>query len=232
MHVRDPKGFYVYILFRETGIPLYVGKGRGARWFIHEKRAKDGDTYKDRAIRKILLKRRDVPKIKVAEGLTNKQAALIEIALIAAIGRDDLGKGPLVNLTDGGDGCVSPSRAVRVRMGAKNKGRIHTKETRAKMSAAKQGFQISPEARAIGAAKRTGQKRSEEAKAKMRAAKLGKKLSPEHVAKIAAKNKGRVFSLESRANMSAGRLAIDVRAIVKNSWRPGGPRRAKLEGTT
>lgn len=143
------------------------------------------------------------------------------------IGREPIG--PLINKTRGGDGCVEPDEELRYRMGRGMRGRKLSDETRAKMSEAKKGFQITAEARAIGAAKRTGQKRSEESKAKMRAAKLGKKLSPEHIEKIASKNRGRIHSQEIRDRMSVARLAIDASAIVKNSWREGGPRRTRLK---
>lgn len=230
VYKRDPKGFYVYILFRETGVPFYVGKGRGNRWLWHERSSRDGgNTHKDRLIRGVLDKRTDVPKIKFCEGLTNLEAAEIEKTLILVIGREKDG-GPLINQTRGGDGCVDPDDELRHRMGNGMRGRKLSDETRAKMRVAKKGFKISAESRAIGAAKRVGLKRSDETKAKMRAAKLGKKLTPEHVEKIAAKNRGRKFSKEACENMSAARRAIDVRAIVKRSWRPDGPRRAKLEG--
>lgn len=226
---RDPKSFYVYVLFRDNSEPFYVGKGRGLRWLWHEKSAREGgDTHKDRLIRQILSRRADVPKVKVREGLTNDEARELEVALIAAIGREP--RGPLINKTRGGDGCVEPSDDVRIAMGAANKGRKLSAETRAKMSASKKGFKITAEARAIGAAKRIGLKRTEETKAKMRAAKLGRKLTLAHVAKIAAKNRGKVQSPEARAKISAARLANpNISDIVKNSWRPDGPRRTKLK---
>lgn len=228
--MRDPNGFYVYILFRETGIPFYVGKGRGNRWFWHERSAlTGGDSHKDRLIRTILNKRIDIPKVKVREGLTNAEAAKTEKALIAAIGREKDG-GPLINQTEGGDGCVDPDDDLRYRMGNGMRGRKLSDETRAKMREAKKGYSMSPEDRARAAKTRTGQKRSEEAKEKMRAAKLGKKQKPEHVAARTAKIRGKIRSPEQRERYSAARKKIDVAGIVKNSWRPGGPRRAKLEG--
>lgn len=55
----------------------------------------------------------------IHENLTWKEACEFEIKYIAQIGRADLGKGTLVNLTDGGDG---------------NLGYKHTNEAKAKMS--------------------------------------------------------------------------------------------------
>jgi hypothetical protein len=161
--------------------------------------------------------------------LTNEEAAAVERAFIAAIGREKDG-GPLINQTRGGDGCVDPDDDLRYRMGRGMRGRKLSEATRAKMRAAKKGFKITAEARAIGAAKRTGQKRSDETKAKMRAAKLGKKQRPEVVAARTAKITGKRRSLEQRAKYSEARKRLDVSAIVANSWREGGPRRTKLEG--
>jgi len=46
----------------------------------------------------------------VAENLTSKEAGEMEVLLIAKYGRIDLGEGYLVNLTDGADGAVRPSK--------------------------------------------------------------------------------------------------------------------------
>jgi hypothetical protein len=98
-----PNGFYVYILFREDGeTPFYVGKGGFDRWLQHERAAhKRGSLKND-----IILSMRAagvlvVPKLKIAEGLTSRQAAELEVATIARIGRYP--NGPLVNLTKGGE---------------------------------------------------------------------------------------------------------------------------------
>lgn len=89
---------YVYIIFRSNGIPCYVGKGSGGRWTKHVNRSHN------KHLTNIYNKSGgDLPVIKVREGLTDLEAIETEIALIAAIGRDAMG-GPLVNLTDGGDG--------------------------------------------------------------------------------------------------------------------------------
>lgn len=229
--MRNPNGFYVCILFRENGTPFYVGKGRGTRWMWHERSARTGGiSHKDRLIRGVLERRETIAKIKVAEGLSNVVAIEMEKFLIKKLGRETDG-GPLINQTQGGDGCVEPDDELRYRMGNGMRGRKMFDETRAKMRLAKKGFKITAEARAIGSAKRTGQKRSEETKAKMRAAKIGKKQKPEHVLARTLKLRGKVRSAESRGKISAARLANPaISDIVKNSWRPGGPRRLKLEG--
>ena len=92
--------FYVYILFRPwDGSPFYVGKGKGARWLKFNR-------PDNRHFRAILKKARrlglEVPSVKIRDGLAEDEALSLEMIFIAAIGRGK--KGPLVNLTDGGDG--------------------------------------------------------------------------------------------------------------------------------
>lgn len=94
--------FYVYVIFRPNGEPCYVGKGQRDRWKQHIKNSHN------RRLRRIIAKAqregRDIPILKVRDCLTDAQACEIERVFISAIGRDDIGLGPLVNLTDGGEG--------------------------------------------------------------------------------------------------------------------------------
>jgi len=94
----DHVDFYVYMYFRPSGIPCYVGKGRRGRWLAHLKRSNNPHLT-------AIIKKAggSVPHLKLFENLTNQQAILIEVALISAIGRRVHG-GSLVNMTDGGDG--------------------------------------------------------------------------------------------------------------------------------
>jgi hypothetical protein len=104
--------FYVYVYFRpDTGLPCYVGKGRGPRWIAHNKQRSPNPH-----LRNIINKYGEIPCVKTHQGLTEAQAFEIEIALIAAIGRGK--KGPLVNLTDGGEGSSGyvPSDSSRAKM--------------------------------------------------------------------------------------------------------------------
>lgn len=108
--------FYVYALFREDGeAPFYIGKGRGARMFVHERSAHRFTSHKDRIIQMMAANGIvSIPKVKLAEGLTDDDAKQIECDLIQLIGRWPLG--PLTNLTRGGDGVadLSPeSKAVK-----------------------------------------------------------------------------------------------------------------------
>ena len=106
--------------------------------------------------------------------LSWESACNLEKFYINKLGRKDLKKGNLVNLTDGGDGNVGliHSDEMKAKMkgnknGASRKNYTHSEETREKMSIALKG-RVSP---------RKGQtfKHTDEAKLKISLAQLGKK---------------------------------------------------------
>ena len=143
----ERRDFYVYVLFRPNGVPCYVGKGSGKRWQNH---LYHGDCNPH--LRRIIEKAGgDIPRVKIHQGLTEAEAFEAERAFIAAIGRVKDG-GPLVNMTDGGDGAS---------------GAIRSDETRAKMSAALKG-------KNIGKSRNVGVRFSDERKANISAAKIGR----------------------------------------------------------
>jgi hypothetical protein len=185
--------FYVYALFRESGVPLYIGKGCGDRWLHHEKRARNGvGGYKHEIIRGMQARGLEVIKVKLHEGLTEAVAHAYEVALIRAIGRGQAG--PLVNLTDGGDGVSGFKHPP---------GKKRSPEHVAKVAAARRGKKFSPESLAKLSASHLGKPVSLEARAKLRAAFVGKKHSPEHIEKRTAPQRGKKNTAEARAKMSA-----------------------------
>lgn len=123
--------YYVYVLFRPNGVPCYIGKGKGKRWKTHEKRASNP------MLAKIIASAGgEIPKVKIREGLTEQEAFETEIAFIKAIGRMAHG-GPLVNMTDGGEGVSNPLPETRYKIGSARRGKVVTDETRMRMSEAR-----------------------------------------------------------------------------------------------
>lgn len=195
--------FYVYVIFRPTGEPCYVGKGKGGRWKDHVRNAYNPH------LRRIYDKANgDLPVVKVRDHLTNDESVLTEIALIAALGREVDKSGILVNISTGGDGVPGwvPSEETRLRISVGNSGKKHTDDTRKLMSAIRRGRLKSAEHRnAIGAA-HVGMKRSEECKERMRAAAAkNREKKAESISKYHA-----AMTDEQKAqrgkNISAGRL--------------------------
>ena len=90
--------------------PLYVGKGKGRRMYDHQ-RDKDGTSRPDaydgmfyRYLRKMRRENREPVIVMIAGTLTEQEALDEEVRSILEIGRKKLGTGPLLNMTDGGDG--------------------------------------------------------------------------------------------------------------------------------
>jgi len=130
--------FYVYAHYTPDSIfPFYIGKGQGKRAYT-------------KASRNILWKR-TVQKygyrIKIMyDQLSESLALLLETELILKYGRKDIGCGPLVNLTNGGEGesgrefskthCQNISKAKRNKPSIR-KGTVLTEEIKVKIRAAR-----------------------------------------------------------------------------------------------
>jgi len=217
--------FYVYILLRPwNGVPCYIGKGTRGRCFVHQKM---GEKHPNLRLRRIIAKASEpLPVVKVAEGLTEDQAFILEKALIKQYGRKTL-----ANSTDGGEGFT---------------GGRHTAESKARIGKAhsilKLGHEVSEETRKkIGDANR-GRVRSDEQKEKIsqsikesEKAKAhikqladdmrGKHLSDEHKEKLRQANLGSRRSPEARAAMSEaqrrrvhGPISDEVYAKRQEYW--------------
>ena len=160
--------FYVYIYFdpMKPGTftygnltfnyePFYVGKGCNGRMDDHlynaKRMNKGGKSPVLNKCWSLITKFNCEPIIsKYETGLTEDIAFWLEIQLIAEIGRRNMGKGPLLNLTDGGDGVSG--------------GRWHlSKEIRESRSIArkgKPGYPRSKESIEKGAQKLRGRKQN------------------------------------------------------------------------
>jgi len=102
-------GNYKYGKFNFNYEPFYIGLGKNKRIDSHIKKAvyNKEKSFKDNVILKILKENQEPLRYKLYENLTIYSAKRLEKCLIKLIGRRDLNKGSLVNLTDGGDGCQS-----------------------------------------------------------------------------------------------------------------------------
>jgi hypothetical protein len=200
--------FYVYVLFRENGIPFYIGKGRRNRWIMHEWEASHGRKgHRFNIIRKMQAKGFSIPKVKLHEGLLEDVANAYEIALIAAIGRMPVG--PLVNLTAGGEGAsgIPMKPHVRAMLSARQKGKSPSPEIRSRISASLKGRPLASSTRA--AMSETRKNPSQEARQKRSLAMKGRVFSQDHRAKITASKTGAKASIETRKILSdAGKRRV------------------------
>lgn len=177
------RDFYVYALFRENGIPFYVGKGSGIRFRQHFWSANlKTKSHKNSIIRGMLAKGIEPIVALLAEGLDAETAYSYEIIWIQALGR--LPSGMLTNRTDGGEGSrgFSPETIEFFRQRAS--GYRHSEATKVKLSAAAKARD--PEARkAVGP--------------KISAALKGRTITWQ--AKMSASLQGRVFTDEWREKL-------------------------------
>lgn len=207
--------FYVYALFREDGSPFYVGKGHGNRCDHHVRDSRRGRSHKDRIIQGVAARGSEIPIVKIADGLAESVALQYEIALIAAIGRTP--DGPLVNLTDGGEGVAGLVHTAehRAKNSAAQRGRKMSPESVAKTRAAKLGKPLSPQHREKISRSRTGQKPSSDTRSRQSAAHRGKKFSPEHRAALGEAARGRHVSSEQRVRLRDANLGKMASAETK-----------------
>jgi hypothetical protein len=118
--ILDPRPiYYVYVLFDWRGIPRYVGKGKEGtkREDVHERKTDIYNQSKNEFIEQTWIMLEELPKVRIRENLSEAEAFLIEISFIAALGRIDLRKGPLVNMTNGGDGTSVLSQQTLTKKG-------------------------------------------------------------------------------------------------------------------
>lgn len=174
----------------QSGVPFYVGKGSGSRFYMSNHLSNEQPFLK-RKIKKV-----GVDNVKVHflhKSLTEERAFELETFYIKQYGRRNLGKGTLCNLTNGGEGIIGHvhSEETLQKMSENNKGENnpmygthHTKKSKKKMSENTKGKKYDEKTRQkVSKATKGknnpmyGRKHSEESKQKMSEAKKGKKLS-------------------------------------------------------
>ena len=113
------KQFYTYLYFNQQ-TPIYVGKGYGDRVTIHLTNKTNKNQYFCNKVKK-MIREGNEPIIKIINVNNEIEAFELEILLIKLIGRKDLGTGPLLNLTDGGEGTTGHILTEEQKQSCKNR---------------------------------------------------------------------------------------------------------------
>ncbi len=217
--------FYVYILYYSDGVtPMYVGKGCDDRWLVHEKICTlpayikhNRRLYKN--IESIISTGSAVPKSLFIQGLDDKGAQYFERLTIKKIGRKALGTGPLLNLTDGGDGMSGHIHSIetRLKMSKSRKGKVKSPETLQKLSNALKG-------RKVGGHPGKGVfHHSEESKRKMSESHKGKIIPEETLLKFRARRWTEEQKEERRKSMighpTSDETRLKISLAITEVWK-------------
>jgi len=173
--------FYIYAYYKpdvdpEYGPPFYVGKGSGERAYVHLARCQEslprsgGCRFFYATLRKMLVAGVQ-PEIEIVmDHLLEEEAFAFEKQLIRCIGRRDLRRGPLCNLTDGGEGRSGfvVAEETRRKIGAAHRGKMVSVDIRAKISAGKRGSRHTSETRQRMSQSQIGRKHSAATKLRLR----------------------------------------------------------------
>jgi len=216
--------------------PFYVGKGHGNRIFNHltEDYNKSVNKFKLNVINKIITGGFDLKDfiIKVHENITNEEACIKEIELIALIGRRNKKSGTLTNLTDGGEGragyVVSDDAKLRISKARSNSKASDT--TRKKISDARKKQVITDEHKRKISEGNKGKIISDEHKSKISKSLTGIIRSDETKQKISDSQKGRIPWNKGKKNIYSNETKQKISDSQKGRipWNKG----KKLNGKT
>lgn len=220
---------YVYALFDCRGVIRYIGAGKGARWYEHRSTIDTSNPRKQAFVTEAIAVLGEIPRIKIAEGLTQQEAFDLEILLIGLIGKYP--NGPLTNITDGGQGLKGSkhSEETKSQMSSSATGRVFTEEH-------KKNIGIASANREPGVYAKIGESNkgkipwnkglkgayvpTVEARLKISRTHAGKPKSEEHKRKIGLGNKGK----HNRAWSEEEKLAASLRSVGKKK-----PAKTKLK---
>lgn len=124
---------YIYLHIKETtGEPFYVGKGKNNRFKTFNNRNKHWHN---------IVNKHGFDIIFLETNLTEQEAFEKEIYWINRIGRKDLGLGPLVNFTNGGEGTSGRpmNKNTKEKLRNANLGKVTSEETKLKLSISLKG---------------------------------------------------------------------------------------------
>lgn len=137
LDTRKP-GQYIYQDLKFDYEPFYVGQGKNNRCYSGLKNG--GSFYKRNKINKIFSDGFEPVVKKIYENIDFEIAVKLEIDTIKKIGRKDINKGPLVNLTDGGEGTRNISKIIKNRLAKERTGSKRTEKSREKMRLARKKY--------------------------------------------------------------------------------------------
>lgn len=203
-----PQDFYVYLHCKATtGEVFYVGKGTGRRAWQATNRNRQWSN---------IVRRHGLTIEIVISGLQEWAAHEIERDLIALHGRRDLGHGPLVNFTDGGDGVSGwvPKPETLEKMAAANREKYRSDpEWREKKAEIMRAMAADPEWQAKNAAAARARAANQEWRAKNAAARLALAADPVWRAKNAERCRSLAANPEWLAKVSAANRKSGARPI-------------------
>lgn len=205
--------FYTYLHCKPDGTPFYVGKGNGNRALEFYKR----NTHHKNIVEKYSRANIDVF---IFPRESEQDAFDTEIRWIAQFKREGV---KLANQTNGGEGTsgykLSPE--IRSRITSSNFGRVHSNDTRKKMSEAAKGkkkteiHKLNIAIKLAGNKNNSGKTLSELHKEKISYALKGKIRTPEHCANISSARKGKPLSVLHKARIKESLAAIKQRQLMK-----------------
>ena len=154
--------YYTYIYYdpSRNNEPFYIGKGKNERAWEHLGMLDRGKPHPLKHRLQFMKKNNIFPIIGIYSDLDEELAHLTEIELISKFGRKNLGKGTLLNLTDGGEGasgCVR-SAETRYKIGQANigKNRSHSMISKLKISKSCKGRKDTNSAKKLKSIANTG----------------------------------------------------------------------------
>lgn len=114
-----------------NGIPFYIGKGCEERASDFSRRS----YFHKNLVSKIRSLNLEPEVVILHQNLTEQEAFELEVREIKFYGRRDLGEGPLINMTDGGEGSSGNyhSEETKKRIGDFHRGKIVSEETKLRM---------------------------------------------------------------------------------------------------
>jgi len=177
---------YLYRHIRlDKNEPFYIGIGNSK----NNRRAYDNDNRNKYWLNIVNMTDYEVEIL--FDDISYDEAKLKEIEFISLYGRKDMGTGCLVNMTDGGDGCLNKiiTKETAEKIGNSNRGKKRSEELKKQWSETQKKRLQDPSAYKKHIANITGTKHKEE-------------MSLEHRMKISAFQKNKVVSEETKVRIS------------------------------